>query len=78
MGYAKPEEIFKYIHNCNFNRYFKEYLTVIILEYCLVFSNCYRRANIMFIFLSMTSVRTIDFNGAKENSVWQTLILPLH
>ena len=51
MGYAKPEEILKYIYNHTFMRYMtQQQLTVIILVYRLVFSNFYRKATIMLIF----------------------------
>ena len=33
MCYAKPEEILKFVHNRNFNRYNNYHLTVIILVY---------------------------------------------
>ena len=30
MGYAKAEEILKYIHNHNFNRYMRDYFGILI------------------------------------------------
>ena len=33
LGYAKPEEILKYIHNRNFNSYMNQHLSAIVLVY---------------------------------------------
>ena len=79
MDYAKSEEISNSVHNRNFNSYINQHLNVIILVYRYVFSNCYRRANNMLIGLlnlSMISVGTNSFDGAKEKSAWQILIFP--
>ena len=70
MDYAKSEKILNSVHNRNVNRYINQHLSVIILEYGWVFSNCYKRANNMLIallYMSIISVGPNNFDGAKKN-----------